>query len=168
MQTFLLTFHVFLAVGMISLILIQHGSGADAGAAFGSGASSTVFGSRGSTSFLSKATAVLATLFFITSLTLAYFSGRVHQEKGIMEQASLVTPTNGKAESKDKVPDNGDVPGISDVPVISDAPGMNEGADISSVQERSDVPSIADVPTDSIEPGKAPVVGDGAPKDEPK
>ena len=63
-----------IAVAIIGLILLQQGKGADAGAAFGSGASGTVFGARGSASFLSRATAVLATLFFITSLSLAYLA----------------------------------------------------------------------------------------------
>jgi len=64
MQTILTVFHLFLAIGLIGLILIQHGRGADAGAAFGSGASATVFGARGSGSFLSRTTAILAIAFF--------------------------------------------------------------------------------------------------------
>ena len=67
-----LVIHVFIAVSLVALILIQHGKGADAGAAFGSGASATVFGSQGSASFLTRTTAVLATSFFVTSLSLAY------------------------------------------------------------------------------------------------
>ncbi|MFT4046985.1 MAG: preprotein translocase subunit SecG [Solimonas sp.] len=63
---------VLVAVALIGLILIQHGKGADAGAAFGSGASGTVFGSRGSANFLSRSTAWLATVFFAVSLALAY------------------------------------------------------------------------------------------------
>tara|TARA_R110002096_G_scaffold268308_6_gene462022 strand:- start:3318 stop:3719 length:402 start_codon:yes stop_codon:yes gene_type:complete len=70
-----LSVHVLVAVLMVGLILIQHGKGADAGAAFGSGASGTVFGSKGSGSFLTRSTAILATAFFITSLTLAYIGG---------------------------------------------------------------------------------------------
>lgn len=78
MQTILLLVHVLAALGMIGLILMQHGKGADAGAAFGggAGASATVFGSQGSASFVTRLTAGLATLFFITSLALAYFSGQ--------------------------------------------------------------------------------------------
>ena len=67
-----LSVHVVIAALMIGLILIQHGKGADAGAAFGSGASGTVFGAKGSGSFLSRSTAILAALFFSTSLALAY------------------------------------------------------------------------------------------------
>ena len=68
----LLIVQVVISVSIIGLVLIQHGKGADAGAAFGSGASGTVFGSRGSGSFLSRSTAILATLFFANSLALAW------------------------------------------------------------------------------------------------
>ncbi|MDF1529095.1 MAG: preprotein translocase subunit SecG, partial [Sedimenticola sp.] len=74
MHTVLVVVHLFLAVGVIGLVLMQHGKGADAGAAFGSGSSGTVFGAAGSANFLSRATAVLATLFFITSLAMAWYS----------------------------------------------------------------------------------------------
>lgn len=74
-QSALFIAHLMLALCLVALILLQQGKGADAGAAFGAGASGTVFGARGSGSFLSRATAILATLFFITSLSLAYFHG---------------------------------------------------------------------------------------------
>ena len=70
----ILVIHLLVAIGVIGLVLIQQGKGADAGAAFGGGASSTVFGSQGSSSFLTRATGILATIFFITSLSLAYLS----------------------------------------------------------------------------------------------
>lgn len=73
MYTFLVVIQVIVAIGLIALVLLQHGKGADAGAAFGSGASGTVFGSRGSANFLSRATAYLAVVFFGISLALAYF-----------------------------------------------------------------------------------------------
>ena len=84
MYTVLVVVQVVLAVGLIGLILIQHGKGADAGAAFGSGASGTVFGSRGSASFLSRSTGALATLFFVISLVLAILVAR-----GTAERQSL-------------------------------------------------------------------------------
>ena len=76
MFSVILTIHVFVAVALIGLVLIQHGKGAEAGAAFGggSGASSTVFGAKGSGSFLTRATAILAASFFISSLSLAVLS----------------------------------------------------------------------------------------------
>ena len=64
LQSVLLTLHVLVAVGLIAMVMIQHGRGADAGAAFGSGSSGTVFGARGASGFLTKATALLGALFF--------------------------------------------------------------------------------------------------------
>ncbi len=74
MQTIILAIHIILSIVLIILILVQHGKGADAGAAFGSGASSTVFGARGSATFLTKLTTIIALIFFVTSLSLAYFA----------------------------------------------------------------------------------------------
>jgi preprotein translocase subunit SecG len=75
-QTLAVVFHVLLAFAIVGLVLLQRGRGADAGAGFGAGASGTVFGARGSASFLSRMTAVLATLFFLTSLGLSYLFSR--------------------------------------------------------------------------------------------
>ena len=69
-------FHLLIAAAIVALVLLQRGKGADAGAGFGAGASGTVFGARGSASFLSRTTATLAALFIGTSLTLAYLGGR--------------------------------------------------------------------------------------------
>ena len=79
MQTALLTIHIILAVILVVLVLVQQGKGADAGAAFGSGASSTVFGARGSATFLNKLTTMVALIFFVTSLSLAYISSNKSQ-----------------------------------------------------------------------------------------
>lgn len=79
--------HILLGLGIIGLVLIQQGKGADAGAAFGSGASGSVFGAQGSASFLSRTTAIFATLFFITSLTLAILSGYQGKKTDIMDAA---------------------------------------------------------------------------------
>jgi len=81
MQSIALVIHVLLAIGVIGLVLIQHGKGADAGAAFGSGASATVFGARGSASFLTRATTILAGLFFVTSLVLFYLAA--HRDRDV-------------------------------------------------------------------------------------
>lgn len=74
LYTILIVVDVLLAAGIIGVVLLQQGKGADVGAAFGSGASGTVFGARGSASFLSRATAIMATLFFANSLLLAYLA----------------------------------------------------------------------------------------------
>jgi preprotein translocase subunit SecG len=74
MHSVTLTVHILVGLSVIGLVLLQHGKGADMGAAFGSGASGSLFGATGSANFLSRMTAVLATVFFITSLTLAYMA----------------------------------------------------------------------------------------------
>lgn len=76
LHTATIVFHVLIAAAIVGLVLLQRGKGADAGAGFGAGASGTVFGARGSASFLSRMTATLAALFIATSLTLAYMGGR--------------------------------------------------------------------------------------------
>ncbi len=74
LHTIILTLHIIAALSVIGLVLLQHGKGADMGAAFGSGASGSLFGSSGSANFLSRATAVLAAVFFVTSLGLSYIA----------------------------------------------------------------------------------------------
>ena len=86
LQTGILILHVFVAASLIGLVLLQRGKGAEAGAAFGAGASGTVFGAQGSANFLSHTTAVLAAVFFMTSLTLAYFSSQTTEPLSILEQ----------------------------------------------------------------------------------
>jgi preprotein translocase subunit SecG len=87
LTTLVSIFHVLLAAGLIAIVLLQRGKGAEAGAGFGAGASGTVFGARGSASFLSRATAVLATLFFATSLALAFLAGQQEGPVSILEQS---------------------------------------------------------------------------------
>ena len=79
-----LTIHVLVGLCVIGLVLMQHGKGADAGAAFGSGASGSVFGATGSANFLSRATAIAAVIFFLTSLGLTWFSSGGTESKGVM------------------------------------------------------------------------------------
>ena len=125
MQIILVVFHLFLAVGLISLILIQHGKGADAGAAFGSGASATVFGAQGSASFLTRTTAILAALFFITSMAMAYFAAQTRDTSSIMEtmqQAAEAPAKEGDVPVVPPVAEGGDVPVVpsttTDVPAV--------------------------------------------------
>jgi len=86
MHTFLVILQVLVGVALVGLILLQHGKGADAGAAFGSGASGTVFGSRGSANFLSRATAWLATVFFCASLALAYLVHGTREPNSVVDR----------------------------------------------------------------------------------
>ena len=87
MQTILLVVHVAMGLGLIAVILLQQGTGATAGAAFGSGASSTVFGARGSASFLTRVTGILALVFFANSFFLAYLAKGQLVPKSIVEQS---------------------------------------------------------------------------------
>ncbi|MDR2031619.1 MAG: preprotein translocase subunit SecG [Azoarcus sp.] len=91
---FVLTIHVLAGLAVIGLVLVQHGKGADMGAAFGSGASGSLFGASGSANFLSRTTAALATIFFITSLSLSYLAGKTPAApKSVMDETpALVEP----------------------------------------------------------------------------
>ena len=82
LTTVLIVLHVLVALSIIGLVLLQHGKGADMGSGFGGGASGSLFGATGSANFLSRATAVLATLFFILSLALAYVATRRPADQG--------------------------------------------------------------------------------------
>ena len=101
-----LSVHVLIAALMIGLILIQHGKGADAGAAFGSGASGTVFGAKGSGSFMTRSTAILATSFFITSLTLAYLGGNRTAPEDIVDKISDIPVIQPSEASPDDLINN--------------------------------------------------------------
>ena len=99
-QTIVLSAHTVVALLIIILVLLQRGKGADAGAAFGSGASGTVFGSQGSSNFFSRATAVLATAFFISSLSLAYLSSQqADTPDSLIESVVIEDPTNNVLSS---------------------------------------------------------------------
>ena len=120
MDTILIMVHLAIAVSLVALVLIQQGKGADMGAAFGSGASQTVFGAQGSGTFLTRTTAVLATVFFLTSLTLAYFSGQANT-------SSSVVDTNSGAPMEMVEPAT-DVP--ADVPMVPDVPQESPVSDL--------------------------------------
>lgn len=138
MQTVLLVIHVLLSLGLVGLVLIQRGKGAEAGAAFGSGASSTVFGSQGSASFLTRTTAVIATLFFLTSLGLAYLSGQQVERKSVTELMAPATsdlpltrpdvpatPGSGNQRAPADIPDVPVAP-APEPPVDTSAPAPNK------------------------------------------
>ena len=121
--------HTLIALLIIALVLLQRGKGADAGAAFGAGASGTVFGARGSGSFFSRATAVCATAFFITSLTLAYLSSQsTAAPSSILEDSSLIEDV--AEESVSEMPSiEGDDEAASeavDMPALEDAEDLQE------------------------------------------
>ena len=100
MDVILLLVHITIAVLLVGLILIQHGKGADAGAAAfggGGGASASFFGSQGSASFLTRASAILAAAFFITSLTLAYYAGKKETAKSVTQSVTSTVITTEEA-----------------------------------------------------------------------
>jgi preprotein translocase subunit SecG len=106
LETVVVVFHLMGALGVVALVLMQQGKGADAGASFGAGASNTVFGGQGSSTFLSKLTAILAACFFITSLGLGYFAKeKAHQ----LTQVGLPDPAVLEVKQK---------PAADDVPVL--------------------------------------------------
>ena len=86
METLVWVVHVLTAVVLVGLVLMQHGKGADMGVSFGSGSAGSLFGSSGSANFLSRSTAVAATLFFITSMTLTYLYANPSQPQGVMDR----------------------------------------------------------------------------------
>ncbi len=96
LETLILVAHLLVAIGICGFVLLQHGKGADMGAAFGSGASGSVFGAAGSANFLSRTTAVLAALFFLTSLGLTWFATTRSAPQGVMQQG-IVEKTAPKA-----------------------------------------------------------------------
>lgn len=137
--------HVLAALGLIGLILIQHGKGADAGASFGGGGSQTVFGSAGSANFLTRFTAVLAVVFFVTSLGLAWMARQEAAGAGsFLPALESVDEQDVPALDGDDAPASGDVPATgpaqgADVP--SGAPATDSMDSGKSEKETSDVPS---------------------------
>ncbi len=124
METIVVVVHVIVAVAIVGLVLLQQGKGADAGASFGSGSSQTVFGSSGSGNFLVRATTIGATLFFVTSLTLAVFA---------KDQAGLAAPgaapiVNPELLTAPSAP-------ASDVPQLDAAPVATDSQDVPSLPD---------------------------------
>jgi preprotein translocase subunit SecG len=118
--------HVVIALAIIGLVLLQHGKGADMGSGFGSGASGSLFGATGSANFLSRATAILATLFFLTSLGLAYLATHKPRDGGgVLDtvRTQPAAPDAAKAAAKDGDKPPADAPkGASDAPPASSKP----------------------------------------------
>jgi preprotein translocase subunit SecG len=128
LQQVVLIAHTVIALLIIALVLLQRGKGADAGAGFGAGASGTVFGARGSSSFFSRATGVLATAFFISSLTLAYLSSQ---------------RTTGPASLLDDAPVVEVAPGAEAVPVDEEElPLPDLGTEEPATEEVGALPSV--------------------------
>ncbi|GJH12408.1 preprotein translocase subunit SecG [Caballeronia novacaledonica] len=118
MKTLIIVVQLLSALGVIGLVLLQHGKGADMGAAFGSGASGSLFGATGSANFLSRTTAVLAAVFFVTTLTLTYLgSYKPQTSAGVLGGAAPVPTSAPAAASAGSAP--------ASAPVASSAPGAD-------------------------------------------
>ena len=104
LENILLAVHVLVAVALIGFVLLQHGKGADMGAAFGSGASGSLFGASGSANFLSRTTAILATLFFMTSLGLTYYASTRGSPNELMKGSVTQTAPAAKDSKAAEVP----------------------------------------------------------------
>jgi preprotein translocase subunit SecG len=123
MELLLLGFHVLLGIGVVGLVLLQHGKGADMGAAFGSGSAGSLFGASGSANFLSRATAILATAFFLTSLGLTYLGSNRSETKGVIERTKA---GEEKKSAPASIPPTS-VPEPSPAPAQPDASGSKAG-----------------------------------------
>lgn len=158
--TILTVIHILAALGIIGLVLIQHGKGADAGAAFGAGAaggaSGSVFGAQGSGNFLSRSTAILATVFFVTSLSLAYMAQSTKDKPTSMLESATQTETQKMTGSDVPAPAGGGEPAPKSEPLKSDVPmapaaspdaPMNESAKTEPKPEEEAPSKPADVPS---------------------
>jgi len=123
-MTLVLTVHVLVALGIIFLVLLQHGKGADMGAAFGSGSSGSLFGATGSANFLSRTTAALAAVFFLTSLGLAYLATH-KEEKGTSVMQGVTAPPAAAPRPVEDVPKP-----AAEVPKPATAPAGSKANDI--------------------------------------
>ncbi|MEE4668118.1 preprotein translocase subunit SecG [Pseudomonas alliivorans] len=124
LETVVVVFHLLGALGVVALVLLQQGKGADAGVSFGAGASNTVFGGQGTSTFLSKFTAILAACFFITSLGLGYFAKEKAQQ---LTQVGLPDPAVLEVKQK---------PAADDVPVLEGQKPAVVPADVPQAPEQ--------------------------------
>jgi preprotein translocase subunit SecG len=144
LQTLAVVFHVLLAVAIIGIVLLQRGKGADAGAGFGAGASGTVFGARGSASFLSRTTAVLATLFFLTSLGLTYLFSQQKEATSVVDTVTQEAPAPVKAPAS-----------LPSLPSLPATPATNTPAPVTAPAA---VPATGNepAPAQQVPPAQAP------------
>ena len=116
METLFWIVHFIVAISVIALVLLQHGKGADMGAAFGSGSSGSLFGATGSANFLSRGTAILATLFFLTSLALAYFGLQQHKPAASVLDRTAVPATTTQPAAPAQIPGQNNGSKAGDIP----------------------------------------------------
>nr|VFJ98911.1 MAG: preprotein translocase subunit SecG [Candidatus Kentron sp. H]VFJ99153.1 MAG: preprotein translocase subunit SecG [Candidatus Kentron sp. H]VFK03810.1 MAG: preprotein translocase subunit SecG [Candidatus Kentron sp. H] len=148
MQLFFLIVHVLAAVSVVVLVLLQHGRGADAGAAFGSGTSGTLFGARGPASFLTRITAVLAAVFFLTSLALAYMVAHSEKRESVIEK---LRDENAQSILEKEI----SIPPVPSVP-------LSDSAGLSAPQEGSDPLKGSNVDIPAVPTPEGPVPNESA------
>ena len=102
METLVWVVHLITAIILCGLVLVQHGKGADMGAAFGTGSAGSLFGSAGSANFLSRSTAIAAAVFFVTSLTLTYLYSHPAEQQGVMDKVNAAKTAAPADNSKSK------------------------------------------------------------------
>ncbi len=153
MINILIAIHVLVAVGIVALVLVQHGKGADAGAAFGGGgggASGSLFGSQGSANFLSRTTAILATIFFLTSLSLTYLYSKTAKPTSVTDR---VIQEQVQEKAQEKASDMPLLPKTELDGLTNDIPAMpGESAPKANAEDESssaDIPSVPDVAGDT-------------------
>jgi preprotein translocase subunit SecG len=128
LESFLLVVHLIVAAVVCGLVLLQHGKGADMGAAFGSGSSGSLFGSAGSANFLSRTTAVLAAVFFASSLGLTYLGSMHGPAKDVMDQGVMGNVPKSEAPAPGQPPATAPVPAPSTAPAPSTVPAPSNDA----------------------------------------
>jgi preprotein translocase subunit SecG len=136
-ESFLLVVHLIVAAVVCGLVLLQHGKGADMGAAFGSGSSGSLFGAAGSANFLSRTTAILAAVFFLSSLGLTYLGSMHAPAKDVMEQGVMGNVPKSEA------PAPGQPPAPAQAPIPGSAPAAVPGG---TTAPASEAPKQGEVP----------------------
>ena len=142
----LIAIHVLVAVAIVGLVLVQHGKGADAGAAFGGGgggASGSLFGSKGSANFLSRTTAILATIFFLTSLSLTYLYSQSAKPTSVTERVvqEAEKPAAKTDEQVPATPGSKSTDAGGDIPALPEQKNESTGSDTAS-SPGADIPGV--------------------------
>lgn len=136
--TILIVINVFAAAGIIALVLLQQGK-SDVSAAFGGGGSQSMFGSRGSANFLSRTTSILATVFFLSSLTLAYLYAQRDEQKSVTDGSVVIEKVE---ESEVKAAMESEIPTVPGEQEATAAPAGDEASASDAAEESTDVPAV--------------------------
>ncbi len=158
MYQVIIVIHVLLGLGVVGLILMQQGKGADAGAAFGSGGSGSVFGAQGAASFLSRSTAILATLFFTTSLTLAVLNSQKGEATDLLaapKAQETIIPGLAEPKAVEDIPAQAQPAAVAPAPAIESAPLAAPTEEPSAKPEEAAQPKETEKPASDVTPKAA-------------